>query len=112
MYDPSTFLPDGEPTFFEGLKLWFQGKEAVLVNEHRCPQCELWNHEYFETDRWEVENPPAPKYGHYVEIQTCGNCGYRSRWVDSGFMGVMGCIDDVVHEHDSFYHAVEKRPRL
>lgn len=98
-------LMDHPPTLWERFVMWARGQEIVPVNEHQCPGCGKWDHEissqYFPTN-------PNQKYGHLEYDKLC-DCGYVTHWVDTGFMGVLGCVDDPKPLWKSFPHRLPRR---
>lgn len=108
---PNTYYgPEDTLGWMERIILRCQGYELALVNEHKCPVCEKWDHEYDAANTWTYEDASQPT-SMLAEIKTCGNCGYESRWFDTGFMGVRGCLDDRKPKHGAFYHILPRSRR-
>lgn len=52
----------------------------------KCPNCQRWTWQMTPEPSWTEE------FDYYV--MHCNVCGENSRWIDTGFMGLMICIDN------------------
>lgn len=52
----------------------------------KCPNCRRWTYQMDKDPSWSDD-------GTYY-IMHCNICEFDSRWIDTGFMGLLICIDN------------------
>lgn len=79
------------------INFWLRIREKIdarLSELHgastKCPRCNVWSYQLplDKQPQWS-EGPPASM----TDIRTCQHCGNVSQWFDTGFMGVMHCVE-------------------
>lgn len=116
-----SLIPDRKAlTWKDHLSLWLRGLEIRPVNEHQCAGCGKWDHEQEYPATWYDmrtlhKHFDLPFDYSYDYLKVC-ECGHKSKWIDTGFMGAMGQIrgnGNVEPEckWGAFDHAVQKSRR-